>query len=378
MADKIRLMHISENYGGLGGAEKVVIDLMERLDRDKYEIQLALVGDEKFRSHYEKESVKLYHLPSPDGFSLKFVNKLSSLFKSEKIDISHSHLIRMNTFNALASLKAKTKAVGTIHGIMTDEYSYKSKLYIKTAARLCKKTVLVSDSLKKQFVTLFGVNENKLVVINNAFDSTRIENRPTDEKIERFKKNQSSAGSSPVIAAVGNIYEVKGYRYLIEAVASLKKKYPDIRLFIAGKTDLIDKLGLTQRVVNKGLQKNVTFLGTFTDLPLLFEQSDLYVSSSIHEGFSLTTVEAMAYGLPVVVTRCGGPEDIVVEGKTGLIAEPKSSQSLAEKISTVLDDPIMMSQFSRNGKQRAYEMYSMDKFIEGYDKLYCDLMDSKR
>jgi glycosyltransferase involved in cell wall biosynthesis len=106
----------------------------------------------------------------------------------------------------------------------------------------------------------------------------------------------------------------------------------------------------------------------------LLSIANLYVCSSVHEGFSITTIEAMSFGLPVVVTDCGGPAEIVDQGKAGVLVPAGNGVALAEGILKVLTDQALSKRLVEVGRARATEEYSMSRFLKRHEDLYHGLV----
>ncbi|OQX91540.1 MAG: hypothetical protein B6D58_07575 [candidate division Zixibacteria bacterium 4484_95] len=371
---KIKVLQLVEDFGGMGGAERVVYDLVNNLNPDEFDLTVAIVGERGLATYFDRTNAKIYYLPGSRHISLKILMSLIGIIKSNNIDITHSHLVRMNTYNWFASRWCRVPNVGSIHGIMQDEVSFRARLYSRWAAKFSTRIVTVSEKLRLNYIDTYGVNPAKVITIYNGFDVSRVEKNPDPQIIKEFYSRYNCSPCDPIIVAIGHIREVKGYAYLIKAVFKVKVVFPNIHLFIAGDDAAKEKLGLVEEIEKMNLHSNITFLGFYKEITTLFEIADIYVSSSLHEGFSLTTVEAMAYGLPVVVTDCGGPAEIVENGKCGLITPKADSEELARSIIKLLCDKRLREQYGENGKKRAYSNFSMNNFIEKHENLYRKLI----
>jgi glycosyltransferase involved in cell wall biosynthesis len=153
------------------------------------------------------------------------------------------------------------------------------------------------------------------------------------------------------------------------------KSIPSAILLIAGKDNQRKELGLDDEDIYKlNLQDNVIFLGEFTSIPLLLSLADVYVLPSLSEGFSLTTIEAMAMEKPVVVTDCGGPSEMVINGENGLIVPVEDPEKMSEAIMEILADKSLQEILGLTGRKRAKAFFGMDKFIKEHEKLYQSLV----
>lgn len=370
---RVKVLQVIEDYQGIAGAEKVVYDLLHNIDAGKYQQHAAIIGEPRDDSLFANRGFSIEYVPRPSGFSPKLVKQLRQIFRERQIDIAHGHLMRMNSHVAMATWLSGIPGVGTIHGIMKEEETPVGRIYTRMAAAFNKRTVVVSETVRKQFVSIYKANEKKTLTINNAFDEPRVAIPPEIQKVDSFRANFQCNNKSPIIAAIGNIREVKGYKYLIDALSELKSSYPNICLLIAGADSNDYANELKAQVESLGLTENVRFLGLYREVAIVLAVADVYVCSSLHEGFSLTTVEAMAAGLPVIATRCGGPQDIIIDGETGFLTPVANSFALAETMKQLLNDGERARKMGEAGKKRAFECFSMDAFVQRHQLLYSEL-----
>ncbi len=169
---------------------------------------------------------------------------------------------------------------------------------------------------------------------------------------------------------VANVREAKGYEYFLQAASQVSQNMPQA-LFLAigeGKNGRAEKL--RDRVRELSLEDRFLFLGFRQDIPEILSDLDLFVLSSVQEGFSLATVEAMAAGKPVVATRSGGPEEIVEDGRTGMLVPPGDADGLAAGICELLSNPVRAGAMGREGREKAFRDFSLVAMIRQYEEQY--------
>jgi glycosyltransferase involved in cell wall biosynthesis len=383
---RIRVLQLIEDFGLVGGAEKLVVDILTNLDRTSFEPHVAIVGPKIIPDLCSGTGAKVHKIEEQGRLNWAVIKELNRIIRDNDIHVIHSHLIKMNTLNGVASRWCGRPGVGSVHGVLAHETSFRSKMYAKLAGWLSAKTVVVSESLGRHYINTYHVNPSKIVTVYNGFDATRLI-PPSEARLAEFRKTYGCPKGRRVICAIGNIAEVKGYRYLIEAVALIARTHPDIMLLIAGNDagrddsgkflsqpgSAREQLGLTKLADDLGVSDKVVFLGEFREIALLFAVSEAYVCSSLHEGFSLTTVEAMAAGLPVIVSDCGGPTEIVTNGVDGVIVPIADASAIATATLKIFGDTGTAHRMGEAGKANAYAHFSMEKFVQAHESLYRQL-----
>ncbi|MCL4078790.1 glycosyltransferase [Coriobacteriia bacterium Es71-Z0120] len=187
---------------------------------------------------------------------------------------------------------------------------------VEQAVRAAAAVVCVSRRLADDAVRLVGADPAKVVVVPNTYDTGR------------FRFVERSRAGAPRFVAVGRLVPEKGHDVLLDAFASVASAIDGARLTIVG--DGVKRAALEARARELGLEASVRFAGALAGRALAAElaNADVFVLPSRSEGFGVVLVEAMATGLPVVATRCGGPEDIVTP-RAGILVEAGDAEDLA-------------------------------------------------
>src|SRR5262249_33566826 len=145
-------------------------------------------------------------------------------------------------------------------------------------------------------------------------------------------------------------YPVKGHRYLLDAMPTVLKCFPNCVLLLVGRGDL--EVSLKEQAKRLGIEERVRFLGMRQDVPRLLAVMDMFVLPSLSEGLSMALLEAMASGKSVVATRVGGNPELVDHGKTGLLVNSEEAEDLAGNLIKILNDRTMLHEFGRAGAER--------------------------
>jgi len=146
---------------------------------------------------------------------------------------------------------------------------------------------------------------------------------------------------------------------------------PEVRLLLVGEGP--SREGLEDAAQELGIVDRVHFLGFRDDVPRVLSALDCFVLPSLSEGLSIATLEAMAAGLPVVVTDSGGPSELVSDGESGLIVPPGDSSALAQALIAVLHDHDLAGRLGRAARRRA-DGFDLSVMVERYDALYREVL----
>jgi glycosyltransferase involved in cell wall biosynthesis len=218
------------------------------------------------------------------------------------------------------------------------------------------------DTLRRE-----GGSLTKIRVIYNGLDVKHLH-----KSIPRRAEMRRALGLNDdqvVIIIVANLIPYKGHSELIDAMAQLLPRFPDIRLLVVGQDRGIGE-ALKGQADSRGVTRAIQWLGLREDIPDLLAAADIYVSASHEEGFSNALLEAMGAGKPVVATSVGGTPEMLAQGELGLLVEPNDAIELAKALAELVGNPELREQFGKMAANRVAAQYSVDKMVEQYLTLY--------
>ena len=374
MKEKIKLRFLINTLSG-GGAEKVLINLLHQLDKEKYDISLVSISGgtyvEKIPSHIDYRCI----VPCSDGKKGRLATKLiykippwlfSCLFLRGNKDVEIAYL----EGNPTKFIKAKKggKKIAFVHC----DFSRSDfvKVFYHGAENCVKeyeeynKVCFVSKASKQGFQRAVGTLSNSCV-IHNVIDFENIKKM----MIEESTCSYTTAGLK--LLAVGRLVEVKGFDRLLRVVGRLEKEFK-FQLIIAG--DGTEREKLETIIKEKGIE-SVILAGYQKNPYSLFRTADLFVCSSISEGYSTVVSEAIAIGLPVVTTDCAGMSEILDEGNFGMIIE-NSEQALYNALKKVLEDKKTFEHLKKMAND-GQESMNFRNPIKEYDNLFDSLISRR-
>jgi glycosyltransferase involved in cell wall biosynthesis len=189
----------------------------------------------------------------------------------------------------------------------------------------------------------------------------------------------AAASDSIVIGTIGRMEAVKDQATLARAFAMLVPQVSNgrrrLRLIMVGDGVL---RSTAQKILDEAGCSDMAWLpGLRNDVPELLQAMDIFVLPSLVEGISNTILEAMSCGLPVVATRVGGNEELVVEGETGYLVPSGDPRAMVEAIRRYVDDPGLRKRHASNARARVEREFGIDDMVGRYAALYDDLLRSK-
>jgi len=355
---KYKILFVTSSLGG-GGAEMHLLRLVNYLDRNQFKISLALAKSGGSYESFLKSDVNVNYLlanqiPSSTARMLLAIKPLRSLIKREKPDIICSVLDHASLISIIATqgLLKPPKVVVCVQNPPSINYSNPWHPINRVTLSLiphfypkADRIIALSKGVAEDLQDLVPTISDRISVIYNAGVDDRVINQ-SKEPISEVKPHDI-----PLIVACGRLTEQKGFPYLIEAMAKVRQQIP-AHLWIVGEGKLRPQL---ERQIQKlGLSDCVRLLGFKSNPYQYMATADVFVLSSLYEGFGNVIVEAMACGTPVIATDCPyGPKEIIIHERNGLLVPSKSAIDLANAIIEVLSNCQLREQLSHKGFDRS-------------------------
>lgn len=351
--------------GGPGGAETVVLELCKGLDNKNFYPVVGLLHDGWLNQQLRKNGVETIIINNKYSYDPFCLWKLVNIIRKRRVDIIHSHEFMMNVYGTAAALLTRRPNIATIHGKSYYWEKWRRRFACQIIAHFATKIVAVSENLKEFIASKTGMDRNNISVIYNGIDTAKFSGEASHHGVN----SESQPEKSPIIGTIGNLYPVKGHIYLIKAASKVVQEFPHATFLIIGKTTKYLDM-LKNEVLRLSIGENIKFLGFQENIPQLLRVMDIFVLPSIHETFSISTIEAMAASKPVVATRCGGPEEIIVDGMTGFLVPPMDPESLSEKILILLKNKQLAEKIGGAARKQVEERFAVAAMIQKYQKLY--------
>lgn len=360
-------MHVIDTPGP-GGGETVCVRLAAGLTGERWQSVVAVPGAGWLLDEARRVGLPaVIAAPAGRGFDTRYLRTVASRIREVGADVVQTHFLGPAVYGGVAGRVLGVPVVSTFHGLADFAESRFRGLKLRLLGWTARRLVFVSGALRRETLALGGLSPSRAVVIRNGLPEPDGERAAGPDPRGDWGVREGDV----VIGAVGNVRPAKAYDVLLHATALLVKAGVPVRVVIAG-----DKGGpLGEELVRLRdaleLSDRVRFLGYREDVDRVLEACDVFVLTSSSEGFSLATVQAMRAGLPVVATRCGGPEEILRDGETGLLVSPGSAEAVRDGLLRVIRDGALARRLGGRARLAA-GAFSERGMIGAYERLYLE------
>lgn len=355
---------------GEGGAERVLVTLLNNLDKEKYDITLFSLFNCGINRKYLHKSIK-YHFyfnklfrGNIHLFKLFSPERMYKMTIKDEYDIVISYLEGPTTRIVCGCPYPNSKLLNWVHTEIHNKkvllQSYRTMNELLNSYQKYEATIFVSDTARNAFKNTFGSIGGRKLVKYNTVDNQMIITKANEEiKGISFDRNKIN------LISVGRFTKQKGYERLLNILYRLKDEY-NVHLYLLGKGELESKY---RKLIDKlGIKNYVTILG-FKNNPYKYVKScDLFVCSSYHEGYSTAVTESLIVGTPVVTTLCSGMEEMLGENNEyGLITE-NDEEALYEGIKRMVTEPGLLKNYKQKAAERG-SFFSIVKTVKAIEEL---------
>jgi glycosyltransferase involved in cell wall biosynthesis len=390
-----RILHLVTSFEA-GGTERQFVELLKRLDRERYDVRLAAIRKEG--AFYEEIAAAYSEVPEfrltsfYNRNALKQLLRLRHFIKQESIEILHTHGFYDSLFGVIAGRLSDIPVIASQRHLQLSErrvHEWGTKIIHRLAHRL-----VVNSNAIRDFIIQRGAPAEKIVVIRNGLIEPFIAPTTIDEtfSLRDFnkglnKKEQlqsrhticSELGLNSDVKMVGmvaRLVEVKGHRYLLQAAAQIAQVDPRVHFVLVGDGPLRSEIG--KQIAQLGIANRVHLLGDRQDARHLVSAFDVAVLTSLSEGLPNTVMEAMSQGVPVIATAVGGTLELISDNETGFLVPPANAEVLASQILFLLNNEKTRKTVAERGRQFIQSHFNMNRMIHAVESLYDELMTEKK
>lgn len=367
----IRVLHCIETIAS-GGVERTLLTLVRGLPKDKYQHKVICTWNGgAIAKALEEEGVEIFSVGSfKSPFELKKLNEVVKITKSYNPHLIHGAVFEgmtMATVAGLFSLKSKVILEETSD---PQNRSKKANLLLKAFSFRANAFQAISEEVGDYLVKKTKVNNRKVRIIPNGVEEPEILSQ--GDKINLREKYGLSKNDF-VVGFVGRLYnDHKRFTDLVEAIYILGNR--EIKLLIVGDGNDRELLNIEAKRLN--LSSQIIQVGYQSNPHAFYDLMNVLCIPSSREGFGLVSVEAMLHSLPVIASKVGGLQNVVIDQETGYLVPPLSPESIAKKIGMLFHNYELRKKIGEKGKNRAVMYFSAGRYCKEVESLYLELIDN--
>lgn len=351
--------------------------LSEQLRARGHQVTALCSAGSKIEKDMTKRQIPVVHFAPAGYFDPVTLWRTRSFLKRQAVDLIHAHYSRdLWTLAPLSAMSGKIPIVFIKH-IGTQKP--KRDPFHRWIYGHIRHTIAISQVIAHNLAATHPIDPERISVIHHGLDLSLYNS--LEEKRQQARVELDIKPDEILIGTVGRLQEGKGHLEFLEMAKSISVEFPNSRFIIVGEPTKgeehranaiyhkISQIGLGHRLILAGFRK---------DIPSALAAMDIFAFPSHAEAFGLVLIEAMAAGLPVISSRCDGVLDIVKDGETGILVEPKSAAQLAKAVRTLLLDASLRHRLSRAGRQDVERRFSIERMVNEVENIYAQCVSADR
>ena len=309
------------------------------------------------------EGMRVAVVPALGVLSNARAPRLEQWLRTVRPDVVHVHSGTWLKTARAARRAGVPRVIHTAHGLL-DREPWHGMLLKRLAARSTDHVVAVSSALQQEIARQISRPAESVKLIPNGIDTSRFQ---PGARVGTLRERLGIAGDAKIVGNVARLQDVKNHALLLEAFAPLARRVPDSQLVVVGEGPLREEL--LGSAMKLGIAGRVHFIGAEDDTAPLYREFDVYVLPSKAEGTSMSLLEAMASGIPVVASAVGGTPDLLAHGARGRLVPPGDAAALEQGIFEALTDP-SAARVAGVARRDVIREYSEQAMVTAYERLY--------
>lgn len=344
------------------GAERVVVFLSQELQRQGHELLVATKPLPLLEQELAKRGVPCQPGPYSGKLNRQVGQRLRELIREFRPDLVHAHLSTAAWWGAWAAHQEGLPCAAHVHGMTHTLWYRRADLLIGPSRGV------------RDYLVAHRIPPHKTAVVYNGLDPATFVGLPPADQV---RAELNLPPQVPVIGVVAHLAAKKGHRVLLQAMALLSSRHPDLHCLCLGRGALRPTLEQVAR--DLGLADRVHFLGYRHDALAITQLFDVTVLPSIQkEGLGLCLIEAGFLGIPAACSDAPGMNEVILDGLNGLLAPPGDAPALATALDRLLSDPDLRRRMGEAGRRRVSEMFTLRKQAQETVQVFEQLLASYR
>lgn len=374
---RVRLFFLIPSFK-TGGAELQLLSLLRGLNKDRFEITVAVFyrGNEYDAAFEAIAGVSVLYLDKQGVLDFKPVRRLMDFLNHHPIDIVQCTNVSARLVGVFCAKRARVPAVIATERTTRLLYSsFGSRIYLffeKYALRSAD-LVIANSAAGREFVLSRGVTSERTRVIYNGVDSERF--RPTRSPRE-MRKEIGLPEQAFVIGMVARLEAMKDPAIFIAACGRVMSRFPEVYALLVGDGPLLNDMKHLARQM--ALSERILFTGRRSDVANMLQVMDAVLLTSREvEGCSNSILEAMAFGKAVIATAVGGTIELIEHEQNGLLVSPGNADELADAVCRLYNDAGLRERLGARAQETVAQRFSQSAMVGAYEAIYVDLLARK-
>ena len=364
--EKLTVLHVDTGREWRGGQNQALL-LCKGLSRVEGVVQtLVSQPDSPLSKRAAEEGVDVVAFPMRGEWDFGAAWRLRRLIRARGAGLVHTHDAHAHALGWMASTGLTDVSLVAARRVdfEVSHNPFSRRKYLSPRVHYLAISTGVRDVLLRG-----GVAADRIIVVPSGVDPERFSFKAPREKM---RGELGVANEAPVVGTVGSLVDHKGHRYLIDAAPLVLERFPSAEFVIVGEGEL--RRDLERRIREKKLGRKIHLVGYRQDVETFLSSFDVFALSSHLEGLCTSLIDAMLFRLPIVGTRTGGVPDLVRDGETGLLVEPKDPGALARAIVRLLANQQLGSRLGTAARKRALDRFTCGAMVEGTLQAYRCIM----
>ena len=380
MTNRIRTGVVVTKFAA--GAGGVALRGALALDPDRYDITILTAPGGELAARADDAGLKVvlldHMVPHLDPRSdARGVRELERLFARLRLDVVHTHSAKAGALGRLAARRVGVPAVHTLHGFPFHAFQSRARrrTYISIERHLGRTTsrfLAIGAAVAADAIRLGIATPDKVKVIASAVEAGIA---PASAESRRAARRRLGVPAHVnVVGSVGRLDFQKAPLDMVSAIARMDRS--DVYGVWIGGGPLLEEA--RKAILRAGLENRFTLLGQRQDVAELLPAFDVFAMSSLYEGVPCALVEAMMCGIPAVATAVNGVCDVIVHGRTGLLARPRDPASLARALDHMLRDPARAHAMAAAARSLVRDEFRPQRLGEALEETYVEALTDAR
>jgi len=380
-AGRIKVFYLIERLAR-AGTELHLLKILRHLDRSRFEPVLCCLSEDMTDKSLLPADVPVHLLDAkwnllrPGTFLL--YQRVKNILRREHPDVLHCFLFVANAMGAFAARSAGVRGVVDTRGRMGIEWeaNWLHRYFQRAADRRCGLIICKTQAMRQEIARVEQVPLDKIHVMPNGVDTSHFSFAPGAAAQSRaeLEKQYGVSPEGPLVLAVGNLKPIKNHITLVRAAAELIRRFPKAQVAILGDGESREELEDALERLNLG--DNVRLPGAVDDVRPWMRAADVFAAPSLSEGMPNAVLEAMAMGLPLVLSNIPGHVEII--GQDAWFFNPRDAAGLAAALADALSSPDVRAERGAQGLRRVRSEMSLEAHVRRLERLYEALLGKNR